>query len=272
MKLHYMKEDCIELLKENLGNPEIASKYYSEEDNSWMTKLCGKNPFVEFREVNEFSLASLESKGKAQLENCKIIYSNLSFLTPSQATDERIWAGLANGTFYKYVRERWGYDVKKYENATNAEGEICSRFFFQKGVANRHQFYRNTFSKCWWVGKAFFEGGANPYRKLDILGANDIASKIQEIFLTNTFSSNPVVLNGIVKCFEHYNAEGKGISTRTELRPTIQMLNAIGGVLVLDCLTSDEIAERMIEKIDEIRAGRKESLQATDDGVEEEDF
>lgn len=47
-----------------------------------------------------------------EAENAIRVYSNLKFLTDSQASDERLWAGLCLGPFWTYVQYRWGIDQK----------------------------------------------------------------------------------------------------------------------------------------------------------------
>lgn len=97
MKLYIMKRDALETLKANL--PAVYGKYYTEKSNKWIYDICGEDPFIEFKDVTEFTLASLNSDltpGEIDLENCKILYEKLMFLSESQASDERLWAGLTH--------------------------------------------------------------------------------------------------------------------------------------------------------------------------------
>ncbi|WP_302359746.1 DUF6339 family protein, partial [uncultured Megasphaera sp.] len=96
-----MKKDMLMELKQRL--PNIYMLYYTEKDGSWVEKQFQENPYNFFMEIPEFQLANLYSgmeKGKIDLKNCKVIYKNLSFLSPSQASDERFWAALTHKTFY----------------------------------------------------------------------------------------------------------------------------------------------------------------------------
>ena len=103
-----MKREALEMLKANLS--VVYGKYYTEKTNQWITDICGEDPFIEFKDVTEFKLADLNSDltpGEIDLNNCKILYEKLQFLSESQASDERLWAGLAHTTFYDYMRKRW---------------------------------------------------------------------------------------------------------------------------------------------------------------------
>lgn len=51
-------------------------------------------------------------------------------MSKSQASDERLWAGLTHSTFYDYMRKRWGYGYgKKPKSAEKEAGAIQTRFF-----------------------------------------------------------------------------------------------------------------------------------------------
>ena len=98
MQIYFMKQDALNYFKVNMGRLYI--NYFQNDDASWMMEEFGKEPFVPFMEVPEFEMTSLfdnKTAGEIDLENCKIIYENLKSLSESQASDERLWAGLYNG-------------------------------------------------------------------------------------------------------------------------------------------------------------------------------
>lgn len=270
MKLYIMKKDMLMELKQRL--PNIYMLYYTEKDGSWVEKQFQENPYNFFMEIPEFQLANLYAgmeKGKIDLKNCKVIYKNLSFLSPSQASDERFWAALTHKTFYSYMRERWGYATGiTIPSQKDGVSEIKSRFFFAGN--GKSGYFRNTFAKCWWIGKLLYEPNKGNFEMLDTIGSNDFNSKVNEIFYNYTFSSNPTILNGIVECFEYFNSRNKKISVRNQLRPTMQKLNAVGGGLILDCLSSEEIRDIMIDNITSIMEGRHDTLISGDDVSEDE--
>lgn len=183
MKLYFMKKEALDILKSNLDM--VYNMYFTEKDNKWLWKVCGGDPFVEFKEIQDFQLAPIDSdmsKGEVEFANCKIIYQHLSFLTESQACDERLWAGLCHSVYYDYLRKRWDYDTKSPKTQKEAVSNIKSRFFFSGGT--RAGLFRNSIAKCWWVGRNTYDPSnvANPFEKLDIIGSNDISSKISDIF------------------------------------------------------------------------------------------
>lgn len=257
MKLYIMKRDALETLKANL--PTVYGKYYTESSNKWIYDIYGDDPFIEFKDVAEFKLASLNADltpGEIDLNNCKILYEKLMFLSESQASDERLWAGLTHTTFYEYMRRRWGYGYGKIPMSAEKEvGAIQTRFFYKN--SGRSGFYRNTLSKCWWVGYNTFNphNDKNHFESLDIIGSNDLNSKINEFFYNFTFTSNPEVMSSIIEALRVFKVEGKILSVRNHIRPVMSYLNAVGGSVVIDCLSQEEITNIFYDAITAIMQG-----------------
>lgn len=275
MKIYFMKRAAIDFLKNNIGR--LYVNYYMKDDNSWMEEEFGENPFVPFMDISEFEMAPLlddMTAGEIDFLNCKIVYKNLKILSESQASDERLWAGLCNGTFYKYVRQRHGYNVSGLKNKETDASGILSRFFFSGGT--RSGFYRNTISKCWWVGRATYDKNnmTNHFEMLDSIGANDLSTKISDIFYSNTFASNPVILKGICDALRFFNDRGIRLSVHDNIRPALQYLNAVGGATLLDVLSSAEIKDIMVKRLSEILKGEIDDIEISSDEsieIEEDD-
>jgi hypothetical protein len=261
MQIYFMKREALNYFKVNMGR--LYTNYFQKDDNSWMTEEFGENPFIPFMDVPEFEMASLlddKSAGEIDLMNCKIIYENLKSLSESQASDERLWAGLCNGTFYKYMRKRHGYTTSGLKDKEKDASGILSRFFFSGGT--RSGFYRNTIAKCWWVGHATYDKSnmINHFEMLDALGPIDLSTKVSDIFYSNTFASNPTILKGICDALRFFSDHGITLRMKEEIRPAIQYLNAVGGATLLDVLSSDEIKDIVVRRIGEILKGDTSDL------------
>lgn len=271
MQLYFMKQSAIDYLKANMRNQYMS--YYRYETNEWLYDLFDYDPFEFFMEVSDFDLAPMGAPiGKIELENCKRLYINLKRISESQASDERLWAGLCNGVFYKYVRVRWNYSLLRQKNPEKDASAIISRFFFSGG--GRGGMFRNTLSKCWWVGKSTYDAASvDHWDMLDIIGPEDFATKVSDIFYSNTFAANPEILRGICKGLEFFREKNQKLVVRDHIRPTMQYLNALGGVILLDALTSDDIAAIVIENIGRLRNGEQGDFFESEmdgDGVPEE--
>lgn len=250
MKLFFMKQSAVDYLKENMKTLYI--NYYREKDNQWIKELFDYDPFEFFMEVSDFKLAAItEKKGEVDLENCKILYSNLLNISASQAGDERLWAGLCNSTFYGYCRLRWGYPTKNQKTPETDTSAIISRFFF--AGTKRAPFYRNTLAKYWWIGHATYqEHESNRFALLDALGPDDLSTKISDLFYSYSFSSNPTIIKGICSAWKIFSDRGIKLSVREYFRPAIQQLNALGGGVLLDVYTDEEIKNIFFDYIQQL--------------------
>lgn len=269
MEIRFMKRDALNTLKGSLRR--IFTNYFIKENPSWIEEkeVLGKDPFVKFRRVPDFQLISPDPKkvnmtiGKIEIENSKLVYQNLRFLTPSQAADERLWAGLCHSEFYDYVRQRFDYEANKTAYSTTDEDDddeikkltsddkeitrIENRFFFSRKYS-RERLLTNPIARYWWTGRAFYDDADKNFKRLDVIGENDFYTKIFST-MTRSFAANRDILNGVAKCFEHFNKKDLALNTDKHLRPALIEINKIGGAVVLDCLTEDEIAAIMIERI-----------------------
>lgn len=273
MKLYFMKQDAVDFMKHNMDR--LYTHYFHDKTNKWMEEEYGSNPFSDFLEVPDFELADVDSMsvGEADFENCKILYNNLRMLSESQCSDERLWAGLCNGTFYDYMRRRYRYPTKQLKKKETDASAIISRFFFSVGSKSksaRSGFYRNGLAKCWWVGRATFDkDNPNHFERLDVIGANDLTTKISDIFFSNTFSSNPVILAGICDALKYFRERGQALDEKMHIRASLKYLNAIGGVTLLDMLTQEEICKILISRIVSIFKGQAKDIDV--ENIEEDD-
>jgi hypothetical protein len=81
-------------------------------------------------------------------------------------------------------------------------------------------------------------------------------------------------LRGICKGLKYYRDRNIYLKQKEHIRPTMKYLNALGGGILLDALSSDDIASIVIENIEHLRNGEqgdffKEQMQ--DDEVLDED-
>ena len=253
MKLYFMKQTALDYLKANMSTLYI--NYYRENTNKWITNLFDYDPFEVFIEVPDFQLAPIPTennkKGEMDLQNCKILYAKLINISESQASDERLWAGLCHSVFYSYVRSRWNYQNLQLKDDSKDVGAILSRFFFSGGV--RSGFFRNTLAKYWWVGRTAYQPkSTNKFELLDALGPDDFASKVTDLFYSYTFSSNPAIICGICKAWKIFRDNGIKLPVREYFRPALQYFNALGGGILLDVLSEEEVKDIFFEYVQQL--------------------
>lgn len=272
MKLYFMKQSALDYLKANIKTLYI--NYYRNDTNQWIYDLFDYDPFEFFIDVPDIVLAPIpdgHQKGTMEMENCKIIYTKLFNISESQAADERLWAGLCNGVFYKYVRERWDYPNRKLKNTAVDASNALSRFFFSGGT--RSGLYRNTLAKCWWIGKMTYQPNqSNKFELLDCLGSDDFSTKVSDLFYSNTFSSNPAITKGICKGWKIFSDNGIKLTVKEYFRPALQYMNAYGGGIILDALDEDEIKDIFFEFIQQLRNDENKTVVINIDDDTSEDI
>lgn len=241
MELCYLKSNSLATLKNSLN--QTYDNYLTKHDNSWVLEACGENPFVKFRDIPDFELAPLNAGvdiDEIEFRNTKIFYKNLHFLTPRQAAYERFWAGFCHGAFYDYVRRRWLYDNVDTLcdiDANKTVEQIKNRFFFNGRV--REKLWSNTLAKYWWTGYLF------PIDVLEFVGVRNLF-----FLMSRSFVGNKTVRNGFVKFVRHFQKKGMRLDKSNQIDPAVTELNKVGGAIVLDCLTEDEVAAIMIGHVE----------------------
>lgn len=260
---------------------DVSWHYFVKTQPDWMEEIWGPDVFEPFSEVPDFQLAPVSNykqneRGQLDIENCIRIYQGLQHLTPSQASHESLWAGICNKNFYTYMRERWGYDrggnktekelaleeiEEEMNNSEEKEEQRISgkarnspeaRFFFgEKG----HGIFRNTLAKCWWISYLLYdaENLKDPYWRLRVLGPENFSTNVSDIFVNYGFSKNPNVLDGIIEGIRRCREEKLPTIKRGKpaLREGLKYLNAVGGSVLLDTLSRDEIADILVAGVRE---------------------
>ncbi len=239
MKLHFMNDDALTFLK---GNIETNLPLYRG-DNLWIEKLCSENgltPFTEFKkEIPSFTLdISHEKPERSDYANVKNLYLGLKDITDSQATDERFWVGLAHYDFWDFMMYR-----SKLTNGTTRVNTIETNFFFMRGRKRSLMFH--ALARLWWVGRLTYdESSENPFEALDFLQI-DFGTKVISLFSSN-FTNNPKIARSILKGISFIeNTYGK--MTRDSFLELVRYVNLLGGIVILDYLTEEELIEKIVK-------------------------
>lgn len=243
MKISFLKEECLFTLK---GNIKENIPKYSQRDNEWVIDFFnGQSPFVEFKyKIDDFQLLmNNERPEKTDLENIKRVYLNLDFLTETQATDERLWAGLTHDKFWTYMQYRWPIN-----KMNNPQINLKKQYFF--GESKRRSLTFNGIAKLWWIGRyTYDERRENPFELTEYV-CKDLATTSLYLFSSNFFSNDNIrmgMLSAIV------DMEKKGYRVRRqEQNQLIKYFNILGGTYILDLFSEDEIYKKATKKLNEI--------------------
>lgn len=239
MRLKFLSEDTLQDLKLNLD--AYITRYYTR-DNSWFDEYLSKNDAV--LESNlPFIIPELNfdtDYGISDRENIKILYESLKNLSPTHATDERIWAGLAHIQLREYTFYRLQDELKKKNSK-----RIKSALFYTQG--QKRSLYVHIIARLWWVGYMTYDekNSENPYWLTDFFAEKQFASRCI-LFFSSNFTSNREITKGLLSALYKINNLGIEID-REHFVESIRYLNVVGGALVLDVLTRNEIEELVFD-------------------------
>ncbi|WP_230203618.1 DUF6339 family protein [Bacillus massiliigorillae] len=239
MKLKIISEETLQDLRVNFT--AYCNHYYTQ-DNNWFEQYFQEEGRV-IETTIDFEMPELcygEEYAKSDKENVKHIYSSLRHLTIVQATQERLWSGLAHLQF----RDFSYYRLSK-ELVTKNDKRINTALFFKNGA--KRSLFVHILARLWWVGYMTYdeENMDNPYWLTDFFCEKDFSAR-STVFFSSNFTSNKDITIGILRALIKLKENGLEIK-RDHFVQATKYLNVIGGAMVLDMLSVDEV-EEMVTK------------------------
>lgn len=240
-RIPFIKSDDLQAIKVNL---ESYKDYFKEDTNEWLYDEIGQHVFEESKlELPDIQLISDSADpSSSDADNVQIIYSKLKFISNAQASDERLWTGLALGPFWKYVQERW--NVK--DNCVKSN--ILQHYFFAFGP--RRSLTRNAVSRLWWIGRFTYDPTAQDPWELTKFVCR--YSRFIIDILERSISNNPAVVRPFIRAVMDAEKEGIHISTQ-RIRDLAIYLDELGGVYILDCLPEKDIHDKILARAEELQ-------------------
>lgn len=146
-KLTILSVPSLETLKSNIAN---NLKRYTHGDFDDMVGEQGWNIPLQSLDVDLTPLKGLRTDGDkdAPVANSLLVWRVLHSLTPTLATQERLWVRLSHVEGLHFARARW--ITKKYKSTQELERDI-TKHFFASGLGG----YRDdhAISRLWWNAK-----------------------------------------------------------------------------------------------------------------------
>ena len=244
MKLQLISQDSIDIIKSNL---EIWKTRFDADDATWLEEKLEGMLFLptSYEDIPDFELVmDGDNPFATEAKNVEIVYSNLQFLTDSQASDERLWAGLGLSYFWKYIKYRWAID------GSSSVDTLRNHFFF--GMGPRVSLTRQGVARLWWIGRLTYDGQRSDPFELTKLVCEQ-ASFIPDILERNT-SNNPRIVHAFLDALLALRVEGITITAEL-VRELSKYLNVLGGTYLLDCLSPEKIMLKVTEKGRELAEG-----------------
>lgn len=247
MKLLYFKENAVDVLKKQ--DLAVNIKYYCGH-NEWLEKkYLNQNFLLEFSKVRvpDFSL-KMENGINDDFDNMITMYENLKFLTDSQASDERLWAGMSHTIFWDYMQQRWPMPTNKEKRNSH----ILNNYFFWNSTK---AVFLNGLSRLWWYARfTYDETLKNPYELTKYICDNDINGKIFPL-LSCAFVNNKEVFKNIIKAIKKYEEDTNTKLSRDQFGKLKTYLHRLSGRVFIDELSSEDIYNKIYERIPMIQEG-----------------
>jgi hypothetical protein len=220
----------VERLRENAQ--ENLTRYGS--DSEWIEAFAGGKTYVfESAQVVDpppVLITSESANPGNDAENAKRIFLWLEKLTPSLAMEERLWAGLSHSIFPAYMASRW-----PVEEANT----IRRRYLFEDKTFAALS--RNGIARLWWAAYLTQDKRrTNLFELTEILFLRqDIHVSLLERALGKCSNVRTAVLDFFKENRDWLAEEAFGKRIQTILKE----LNLLGGVVVLDALSLEELRE-----------------------------
>lgn len=236
-KIPFMKLADVNTVKTNAS---AYLKHFSENDNSWLEKELGHSPFgktkYDLPDIQLYMPEDQKHKKYTDGRNVREVYSKLMFLSPSQASDERLWAGLCMGPYWNYVSYRW--DIKEAE-------DIKHHYFF--GYGARRSLTRNALSRLWWIGRLTYDEDREDHFELSDYVCEQ-SRFIVDVLERNVSDSLPLMREFLGACLD---LEKAGYHLNTEnIRDLQKYMDVLGGVYVLDYMPKGFLYKKIRDRAD----------------------
>ena len=180
--------------------------------------------------------------GVADANAALAVYEAFRELTLQQAADERLWTYLCHVEYPQYVSRRWL--VSRPAKNEDAARKVRNHFF---SASNRALIRDNGLSRLWWLGSIAHEVEPDaPHEFLErLLHWQDVRSALIE---RPSVSRNPRVLRSINTVMREYWRRDRSLFERERFRAWMIGLDRRGGVVLLDALADEPLAELLEEE------------------------
>lgn len=246
MKVKFMKYDTLSAIKTNIRN--YASCYKNPNPDWVKSVLNTNNDFGELKKVfPDFQLIVSDNPEKDDFENMKIIYLNMKELSDSQASDERLWAGLCHTIFWEYMQKRWPISPIKKER--EKEKYIINHYFLKN---NTRYLLVNGISRLWWYARLTYdENNLNNQFELTEYLAKDINGKGFVLFGSN-FSNNRELLRTFLYTIKKFEEDNLITLTREEFNTVRKKVVIMSGKILIDSYSLESFENKITKELIDI--------------------
>ncbi|EOB3523575.1 DUF6339 family protein [Enterococcus faecalis] len=242
-KICYVTDVFLDEFKTNFDSSYL--KYYKNNDKDKIVEIFS-NPDNTIESSIDFAYKPLflESEHPNCIyDNIRIIWESLRHLTPSEAENEKLWVALENIYYLDYHLDQ--LDLIK---GKNRDSSIKSRTIFNRG--KKRSLVINNISLLWWIAYYMYDDSneENPYYFSDFYVSGGYRGN-SVAFLSSNIISNKDIMLGVLEAVKELSDNNKMQVNRYSYTNSNKILNQIGGVKILDCLTRQEIKKIILDNL-----------------------
>ena len=172
-------------------------------------------------------------------------YRSFDGMTPSRATDERLWAWMTHFRLHAYGLRRWRRSAN-----TNMRNYVKSHWF---NSGSTDAFWRhNTASRTWWIAHTATKaarGSAGAFTAEKALKLFAETAVFYHIPMYYNFTREPLILAEIVRAILN---EAEGISAEKGMYSLLRELNLMGGTQLLPLLPRELLRAKIVDHVERI--------------------
>lgn len=241
MKIKFLSEDTLQDLRANF---DTYKDYYFSKEQTWFESYFSKEgAIIESKiEYVQPSFNFNDDFSVSDVENVKAMYEALKHLTVAEATQERLWAGLAHLQMQDYFYFRLAEDIEKKN-----EKRLKSALYFVNGA--KRSLFVHVLARLWWVGYMTYDvnNRENPYWLTEFFCSAEFSGRSVYFFSSN-FTGNRTITKGILRALLALREEGVAVK-REHFVEAGRFLNISGGAMVLDMLEENEVKEMVVKRL-----------------------
>ena len=172
-------------------------------------------------------------------------YGSFYGMSPSRATDERLWAWMTHFRLHAYGLKRW-----RRTSNINMQNYVRSHWFSSGSTDAlwRH----NTASRTWWIAHIAIKaarGSAGAFTAEEALKVFAETAVFYHIPMHYNFTREPTILAEVVRAILN---EADGINAEKGMYALLRELNLLGGTQLLPLLPRDLLREGIVDNVERI--------------------
>ena len=189
-----------------------------------------------------------DSPSKYDAQNVQTFYEKFKDIPLELASEESFWVYFSHVEFWSYMQVRW-----PLKNDTDTSS-IRNRYFFGKD----RPLFRQGLARLWWYGYLTYDSILDdPYHYTKVAFKDQDRARM--LIETVNISRNRVALFAtldVLHTLDNWTIEGKIETIEGErenvIRPLMQFINSVGGVMIWDSLTPEEAKAMVMTFINQL--------------------